>query len=112
MAAPKHELLLVLDFGSQYSELIARRLRELNIYSELHPYHMPIEEIKKLNPKGIILSGGPDSVYEKDAPTISADVFKLGIPVLGLCYGMQLIAKLRQNKAFCEGSQRPFPERA
>jgi GMP synthase (glutamine-hydrolysing) len=94
MAAPKHELLLVLDFGSQYSELIARRLRELNIYSELHPYHMPIEEIKKLNPKGIILSGGPDSVYEKDAPTISADVFKLGIPVLGLCYGMQLIAKL------------------
>lgn len=84
---------IVIDFGSQYSELIARRVRELNVYSELVSYRTTPEQIKKLAPKGIILSGGPSSVYDKDAPTCDPKIFELGIPILGVCYGMQLMAK-------------------
>ncbi len=84
---------IVLDFGSQYSELIARRVRELNVYSELVSYRTTPEQIKKLAPKGIILSGGPSSVYDKDAPSCDPRIFELGIPILGVCYGMQLMAK-------------------
>ena len=84
--------LLVLDFGSQYTQLIARRVRELGIYSEIHPFHYSIENIKQLQPVGIILSGGPMSVYEKDAPKPDPRVFELGIPILGICYGLQLFA--------------------
>lgn len=85
------EFILVLDFGSQYNQLITRRVRELGVYSELHDNEISIEEIKKMNPKGIILSGGPNSVYEKDSLTIDNEIFDLGIPVLGICYGMQLM---------------------
>ena len=89
----KHsELLLVLDFGSQYTQLIARRVRELGVYSEIHPFNVPIDKIRALKPVGIILSGGPSSVYEAGAPKPSPEVFQLGIPVLGICYGLQLIA--------------------
>ena len=84
--------LLVLDFGSQYTQLIARRIRELGVYSEIHPFLYSIEHIKQLQPVGIILSGGPMSVYEKDAPKPDPRVFDLGIPILGICYGLQLIA--------------------
>lgn len=84
--------ILVLDFGSQYTQLIARRLREYGVYTEIVPYFEKIESIKAKNPKGIILSGGPASVYEKDAYTPSNEVFALNIPVLGICYGMQYIA--------------------
>jgi GMP synthase (glutamine-hydrolysing) len=84
--------LLVLDFGSQYTQLIARRVRELGVYSEIHPFHYSIEEIKQLQPVGIILSGGPMSVYEKDAPKPDPRIFELGIPILGICYGLQLFA--------------------
>ncbi len=84
-------MILILDFGSQYSELIARRIRELKVYSEVFHYETPIEEIKKFNPKGIILSGGPSSVYEENAPKIDPEIFNLNIPVLGICYGMQLM---------------------
>jgi GMP synthase (glutamine-hydrolysing) len=84
--------LLVLDFGSQYTQLIARRVRELGVYSEIHTFHYSVEHIKQLRPVGIILSGGPMSVYEKDAPKPDPRIFDLGIPILGICYGLQLFA--------------------
>ena len=86
------ELILVLDFGSQYTQLIARRIRELNVYSEIRRFDISIEDIKNLKPKGIILSGGPSSVYAPDAPIVDKSVFDLSIPILGICYGLQLIA--------------------
>ncbi|NDH10073.1 MAG: glutamine-hydrolyzing GMP synthase, partial [Gammaproteobacteria bacterium] len=84
--------ILILDFGSQYTQLIARRVREMHVYSELHAYDMTEAEIKAFNPQGIILSGGPNSVYESDTPIAPQIVFELGIPVLGICYGMQIMA--------------------
>ncbi|MGE4419961.1 MAG: glutamine-hydrolyzing GMP synthase [Sulfurimonas sp.] len=84
--------IIVLDFGSQYTQLIARRLREDKIYCEILPYHVSVEDIKAKNPKGIILSGGPSSVYSKDAYQVDQGVYNMGIPVLGICYGMQRIA--------------------
>lgn len=89
-----HELVIVLDFVGQYNQLIARRVRECNVYCEVKSYKTSIEEIKALNPKGIIFTGGPNSVYLEDSPTIDKEIFELGIPVLGLCYGCQLIAHL------------------
>lgn len=90
----EQELILVLDFGSQYNELITRRIREMGVYSELHDHEISIEEIKKMNPKGIILSGGPNSVYEEGSFTVDPEIFNLGVPVMGICYGMQLMTKL------------------
>src|SRR3954451_144019 len=87
------ETILVLDFGSQYTQLIGRRIREANVYSEILPFDTPLEKILSHNPKGIILSGGPDSVYEVGAPSCDPKLFEQGIPVLGVCYGMQLLAK-------------------
>jgi GMP synthase (glutamine-hydrolysing) len=84
--------ILVLDFGSQYTQLIARRIREAKVYSEIVPFNTPIERIKAFQPKGIILSGGPSSVYDNGAPAPDPEVFNLGIPVFGICYGMQLMA--------------------
>jgi len=86
------EFILVLDFGSQYSQLIVRRVRELGVYAELHPFNLAAETIRSLNPAGIILSGGPSSVYEPDAPHPSPELFNLGVPILGICYGLQVIA--------------------
>ncbi len=88
----------ILDFGSQYTQLIARKIRELHVYSEIYPYFIDISILKKNPPKGIILSGGPDSVLNKNAPTISKDIFKLSIPILGICYGSQLLTKLMGGK--------------
>lgn len=84
--------ILILDFGSQYTQLIARRVRENKVYSEIFPFNATIERIKAFNPKGIILSGGPSSVYDKGAPVPEPGIFHMGIPVLGICYGMQLMA--------------------
>lgn len=86
------ESILVLDFGGQYNQLIARRVRECNVYCEVHPYTMKIEEIKAMEPKGIILTGGPNSVYDMASPHGDPELFRLGIPVLGICYGAQLMA--------------------
>jgi len=86
-------MILVINFGGQYSHLIARRIRELGVYSEIKPFDISSSEIKRLNPSGIIFSGGPSSVYEKNAPQIDKKILSLGIPVLGICYGMQLIGK-------------------
>ncbi|MDE5715117.1 MAG: glutamine-hydrolyzing GMP synthase [Anaeroplasmataceae bacterium] len=93
-----NERILILDFGGQYNQLIARRVRECNVYSEVHPYTMSLDDIKKFNPKGIIFTGGPNSVYDHESPTISKDIFELGIPILGICYGAQLMAYLLDGK--------------
>lgn len=94
----KNEKILVLDFGGQYNQLIARRVRECSVYCEVHPYSLSIEKIKEYNPKGIILTGGPNSVYASDSPICSKELFELGIPVLGICYGSQLMAHLLGGK--------------
>lgn len=89
-----HELILIIDFGSQYTQLIARRIRELMVYCEIVPFNYPLEKILERKPKGIIFSGGPNSVYESNAPTISKELYeKANVPILGICYGMQLLAK-------------------
>jgi len=87
-----HQKILILDFGSQYTQLIARRVRESSVYCELHPYDVSSEFIREFNPKGVILSGGPSSVYEEETPRAPDVVFELGVPVLGICYGMQTMA--------------------
>ena len=93
-----HELVIVLDFGGQYNQLIARRVRECNVYCEVHPYNISLEKIKEMNPKGIIFTGGPNSVYGEDSPLCDKAIFELGIPVLGICYGSQLTAHLLGGK--------------
>jgi GMP synthase (glutamine-hydrolysing) len=85
--------ILILDFGSQYTQLIARRVRECRIHSEIHPYDISLDRVKSLSPKGIILSGGPASVYQKNAPLCDPAILRMGIPILGICYGMQLIGQ-------------------
>ena len=92
------ELVIVLDFGGQYNQLVARRVRECNVYCEIYSYKTDIEKIKAMNPKGIILTGGPNSCYEEGAPTYSKELFELGIPVLGLCYGAQLMQHVLGGK--------------
>ncbi len=87
-----HQTVLILDFGSQFTQLIARRVRENRVYCEVHPFSLSVEEIRRRRPVGLILSGGPQSVYEQDAPNADPEMFRLGIPVLGICYGMQVMA--------------------
>lgn len=94
----KRELVIVLDFGGQYNQLVARRVRECNVYCEIYSYKVDIEKIKEMNPKGIILTGGPNSCYEENSPTYSKELFELGIPVLGLCYGAQLMQHVMGGK--------------
>ena len=94
----KKELVIVLDFGGQYNQLVARRVRECNVYCEIYSYKTDLEKIKSMNPKGIILTGGPNSCYEADSPTYSKELFELGIPVLGLCYGAQLMMHVLGGK--------------
>ena len=88
----ENQKVLILDFGGQYNQLIARRVRECNVYCEVHPYNMPLEEIRAYDPIGIIFTGGPSSVYEEGAPRLSREIFELGIPILGICYGVQVMA--------------------
>jgi len=85
------ETILIIDFGSQFTQLITRRIREANVYSEIHPHTIPIDKIKEIKPKGIILSGGPMSIYDEGAPEIDKEILNLKIPVLGICYGLQII---------------------
>ncbi len=89
-----HQLVLILDFGSQFTQLIARRVRENRVYCEVHPFDTPLEEIRRRAPIGVILSGGPQSVYDAGAPLPRRELFDLGVPVLGVCYGMQAAAHL------------------
>ena len=92
------ETILILDFGGQYNQLIARRVRECNVYCEVHPYTMSMEKITEMNPKGIIFTGGPNSVYGENSPRCDKAIFELGIPILGICYGSQLMAYLLGGK--------------
>ena len=94
----KRETVVVLDFGGQYNQLVARRVRECNVYCEIYSYKTDLEKIKAMNPKGIILTGGPNSCYEADSPTCNKELFELGIPVLGLCYGAQLMMHVLGGK--------------
>ena len=94
----KRETVIVLDFGGQYNQLIARRVRECNVYCEIYSYKTDIEKIKEIQPKGIIFTGGPNSVYLQDSPTYTKEIFELGIPVLGICYGSQLMMHLLGGK--------------
>ena len=92
MVPVKHELVLVLDFGGQYNQLIARRVRECGVYCEVKPYPTPLEELRAMAPIGIIFTGGPNSVYLDTAPHVDPEIFTWGIPILGICYGCQLMA--------------------
>ena len=94
----KKELVIVIDFGGQYNQLVARRVRECNVYCEIYSYKTDLEKIKAMNPKGIILTGGPNSCYEADSPTYQKELFELGVPVLGLCYGAQLMMHVLGGK--------------
>ena len=94
----KRELVIVIDFGGQYNQLVARRVRECNVYCEIYSYKTDLEKIKAMNPKGIILTGGPNSCYEADSPTYQKELFELGVPVLGLCYGAQLMMHVLGGK--------------
>ena len=91
-------MIVVLDFGGQYNQLIARRVRECNVYCEVHPYNMGLDKLKELNPKGIIFTGGPNSVYGEDSPLCDMAVFEMGVPILGICYGSQLMAHMLGGK--------------
>ena len=84
-------MILIIDFGSQYNQLIARRVREHHVYCQIDPPHIPLEAVRALEPEGIILSGGPASIYAKGAPRVDKGIFELGIPVLGICYGLQFM---------------------
>ena len=90
----EHQKILVLDFGGQYNQLIARRVRDLGVYAEVKPYKTPVDQIKAEGYIGVIFTGGPNSVYEEAAPKYSPAIFDLGVPVLGICYGAQLMAHL------------------
>ena len=92
------EMIVILDFGGQYKQLIARRVRACSVYCEIMPHTTPLDAIRALAPRGIILTGGPNSVYEPDAPTCDGGLFSLGVPVLGICYGSQLMAHLLGGK--------------
>ena len=94
----ERELILILDFGGQYTKLIVRRVRESNVYSEIVPFNISADKIKEKNPKGIIFTGGPASVYAEGAPRCDEEIFNLGIPVLGICYGMQLMTHVLGGK--------------
>ncbi|MBW1973576.1 MAG: glutamine-hydrolyzing GMP synthase [Deltaproteobacteria bacterium] len=99
------EKILILDFGSQYTQLIARKIREKKVYCEIHPFNVGLSFIKRFSPQGIILSGGPASVYEDTAPSISKEIFEMDVPILGICYGMQLIAHLLGGKVVRSGER-------
>ena len=91
MSNATKETVIVLDFGGQYNQLIARRVRECNVYCEILPYTVDIQKIKDISPKGIIFTGGPNSVYDESSPHYTPEIFELGIPILGICYGCQLM---------------------
>ena len=94
----EREMILVIDFGGQYNQLIARRVRECNVYCEVHPHTLSVEKIKEMNPKGIIFTGGPNSVYGEDSPLCEKELFEIGVPILGICYGSQLMSHMLGGK--------------
>ncbi len=106
---PPSEIIPILDFGAQYAQLIARRVREKGVFSQLVRPDIPADELKKLNPKGIILSGGPSSVYEPNAPKCDPKIFDIGVPILGICYGMQLGSQILGGASKTRGRPGVWP---
>ncbi len=104
----QQDTIVILDFGSQYTQLIARRIREQNVYCEIHPYTLPLSQLTEIAPKGVILSGGPASAYETGAPKVDAELFTLGIPILGICYGMQLMAYMLDGGRVHPATEREY----
>jgi GMP synthase (glutamine-hydrolysing) len=90
----KHETIIILDFGSQYTQLIARKIREQGVFSEIHPFNANLKPFQNKNIKGVVLSGGPSSVYDANAPKVGKEILELNVPVLGICYGLQLLTTL------------------
>jgi GMP synthase (glutamine-hydrolysing) len=107
---PTHSKILILDFGSQYTQVIARRIRECQVYSEIIRFDTPATEIAAMQPKGLILSGGPASVYDKGAPQVDPGIFSLGIPILGICYGLMLMAHHLDGRVVFPGAVSMGPE--
>ena len=106
-----HQKVLVLDFGGQYNQLIARRVRECGVYCEVKPYTTPLDQLKAMDPIGIIFTGGPNSVYDPNSPQVDPAIFGWGVPILGICYGAQAMAHLLGGRATVPGNtekQRPF----
>ena len=101
MVNSSHDMILVLDFGAQYSQLIARRVRECGVYSQIVPFTISADEVRKMMPKGIIFSGGPSSVKATGSPRPDAEIFKLGIPILGICYGLQVMSEMLGGNVIC-----------
>src|SRR3990167_5420684 len=93
-----HQTIVILDFGSQYNQLIARKVRSQNVFCQILTFNASVEKIKSLNPKGIIFTGGPASVYQKGAPLPDPEIFNLGTPILGICYGLQVMGKILGGK--------------
>src|SRR5438128_3116868 len=109
MPSPREDLVIILDYGAQYSQLIARRIRESHVYCEIHPYNLPVDKIREMAPKAIVLSGGPASVYEPDAPGAEPALFELDVPILGICYGIQLMAHVLGGKVEAAGAREYGP---
>ena len=107
MKTDNQEMILVIDFGGQYNQLIARRVRESGVYCEIMSYRQSLDKIKAKNPKGIIFTGGPNSAYLEDSPTISAEIYELGVPVLGICYGSQLMMHMLGGHV-CKAPEREY----
>ena len=101
------EMIIVVDFGGQYNQLVARRVRECNVYCEIYSYKIDIEKIKEMNPKGIILTGGPNSCYEENSPSYQKELFELGIPVLGICYGAKALISAMTRESGVVLERRP-----
>lgn len=108
MSQPYDEWILILDYGSQYSQLIARRVRELNVYCEIHPFNTDLDYFEKIKPDGIILSGGPETVNNPDAPELNSKVLEWGLPILGICYGLQLLAHKELPGSVARADKREF----
>jgi GMP synthase (glutamine-hydrolysing) len=109
MSSPREQLVIILDYGAQYSQLIARRIRESHVYCEIHPFNLPVAKIREMAPKAIVLSGGPASVYGPDAPGADRALFELGVPMLGICYGVQLMAYVLGGKVEAAGAREYGP---
>ena len=103
----QQETVIVLDFGGQYNQLIARRVRECNVYCEIYSYRTDLAKIKAKNPKGIIFTGGPNSAYLPDSPTVDPEIYTWGVPVLGICYGSQLMMHMLGGKV-CKAPEREY----
>jgi len=109
MSSPREELVVILDYGSQYTQLIARRIRESHVYCEIHPFTLPLATLREKAPKAIVLSGGPSSVYAPNAPGADPELSRSGFPILGICYGVQLMAHKLGGKVEPAGAREYGP---